>query len=125
VIEKEGKGLVSLIERGKANSKETRALLEEYLAPMLAARIDHLVLGCSHYPYLIPLLKELLPSYVKIIDSGEAVARQTKALLEKHHLQTGNAASATHEFFSNANTNILSNFLVDVTADKKVAYLDF
>jgi glutamate racemase len=45
---------------------------------MIKENIDYLVLGCSHYPYLIPQIKKILPSHIKIIDSGEAVARQTK-----------------------------------------------
>ena len=47
-----------------------KAFLEDYLQPMLKADIDYLVLGCTHYPYLIPYLLELLPKHVKIIDSG-------------------------------------------------------
>ena len=51
-----------------------KALLPLYLQPMIDANIDYLVLGCTHYPYLMPLLLDLLPQHVKIIDSGEAVA---------------------------------------------------
>lgn len=83
VMEQVGKGLVELIEAGKHDSPEIRALLKRYLEPMLVENIDHLVLGCTHYPYLIPVLEELLPNHIKIIDSGEAVARQTQAILEK------------------------------------------
>ncbi len=61
-------------------------LLETYLKPMREANIDYLVLGCTHYPYLIPQLIKQLPSHVKIIDSGEAVARQTKVILKKEQL---------------------------------------
>ena len=53
---------------------------------ILKKGIDYLVLGCTHYPYLIPVLKEMLPTTVQIIDSGEAVARQTKAVLQKTDL---------------------------------------
>ena len=86
VIEVEGNGLVELIESGKKDSEEAENLLKRLLRPMLQARIDYLVLGCSHYPYLIPLLKRILPEDVQIIDSGEAVARQTKAILLKNGL---------------------------------------
>ena len=86
VMEQEGKGLVELIEAGKAQSEETKTLLKTYLDPMLKADIDCLVLGCTHYPYLIPLLKKILPEHIRIIDSGEAVARQTEAILTKHKL---------------------------------------
>jgi glutamate racemase len=53
-------------------------LLQEYMEPMIKANIDYLVLGCSHYPYLIPQIKKILPETVKIIDSGEAVQNKQK-----------------------------------------------
>jgi len=83
VIEQVGKGIVPLIENGKSDSEEMKSLLKIYLKPMLEAKIDFLVLGCTHYPYIIPLLLKILPNHIKIIDSGKAVARQTKAVLEK------------------------------------------
>ncbi len=84
IIEQIGYGLVELIEDGEIDSPKMNHLLEEYLQPMVNANIDYLVLGCSHYPYLIPQIKKLIPASIQIIDSGEAVARQTKkVLLEK------------------------------------------
>ena len=83
-----GEGLVPLIEKGALLSSEISSLLEKFLKPMLKNNIDHLVLGCSHYPYLIPQLAKLIPNNIKIIDSGEAVAKQTKnILLEKNLLR--------------------------------------
>ena len=61
VLEQEGKGLVELIEAGEIDSPEMRNLLVTFLNPMLEENIDCLVLGCTHYPYLIPILKEILP----------------------------------------------------------------
>ena len=82
IIEQVGHGLVQLIEDGNLYSTEMTQLLKSYLQPMIEANIDYLVLGCSHYPYLIPQIKKILPDHIKIIDSGEAVARQTKNLLQ-------------------------------------------
>ena len=62
-------------------------LLSSYLNPMIAQNIDYLVLGCSHYPYLIPEIKKIIPNHIKIIDSGEAVAKQTKTILNKFHIE--------------------------------------
>jgi len=122
VIEQVGEGLVSLIEKGKIDSEEIKVLLKEYLKPMIEANIDHLVLGCTHYPYLIPLLLYMLPKHVKIIDSGEAVARQTKAVLEKHNLLNVDFHNSKNEFYSNGNPNIMSSLLDDLY---NVAYLEF
>jgi glutamate racemase len=77
VVEIIGEGLVPLIENGKLNTPELTALLFKYTKPMVAASVDYLVLGCSHYPYLIPKLLTILPDNITIIDSGAAVARQT------------------------------------------------
>ncbi len=111
VIEREGKGLVRLIEEGKIKSIETKELLQKYLGPMLEKDIDCLVLGCTHYPYLIPVLKELLPKEVKIIDSGLAVARQTKAILTKEKLLREVNTVGKHQFYSNIDTLVLEQFL--------------
>ncbi len=111
IIEQEGEGIVELIETGKLHSEEMKGLLNVYLKPMIEANIDHLVLGCTHYPYLMPLLLEILPKHVKIIDSGEAVARQTKAVLEKHKLLNTETTKAKHQFFTNGNTKVMSDLL--------------
>nr|WP_288931542.1 glutamate racemase [uncultured Allomuricauda sp.] len=123
VLEQEGKGLVELIEAGKVQSPEMKKLLNEFLQPMLEQNIDCLVLGCTHYPYLIPVLKDILPQNITIIDSGEAVARQTKAILDRNNL----LSTATHRpeyiFHTNANVEVLKD-LIDRPA-AQVTYLDF
>ena len=111
VIEQEGVGIVELIESGHLYSPDMKALLNLYLKPMLEANIDYLVLGCTHYPYIIPILLELLPQHVKIIDSGEAVARQTKAVLQTHNLLNTGTFKPSLKFYSNGNTSVLSGLL--------------
>jgi glutamate racemase len=68
LITQAGSGLVPLIESGSLNTPETEALLREHLAPMQAAEIDTLVLGCTHYPFLAPLIKKIIGSEVEIIE---------------------------------------------------------
>ncbi|HMI06464.1 MAG TPA: glutamate racemase [Flavobacterium sp.] len=110
IIEQVGHGLVQLIEDGKINSPEVDELLHSYLEPMIAANIDYLVLGCSHYPYLIPQIEKILPSHIKIIDSGEAVARQTqKVLQEKVGFRAGGKSSFA--FYTNSDSEVLSEIL--------------
>ena len=125
IVEQDGKGLVPLIEAGKVDSNEMRVLLQNYLKPMIDADIDYLVLGCTHYPYLIPVLKVLLPEHVKIIDSGEAVARQTKAVLEKMQLLNTSSEQAKSTFYTNSEVAVLKSFLLDVTTPIQTIYLDF
>lgn len=122
VIEQNGEGIVQLIESGQLNSSEMNSLLKLYLKPMLDENIDYLVLGCTHYPYLIPQLIELLPKHVKIIDSGQAVARQTKTILEKHELLNLNLTKSKNDFFTNGNPKVMKQLLQN---GFNVAYLDF
>ena len=110
IIEQVGHGLVQLIEGGNINSPEMTELLQSYLQPMIAADIDFLVLGCSHYPYLIPQIKEILPDHIQIIDSGEAVAKQTYNLLKN---KVGLSAVKNNKpiFYTNTNPNVLTEIL--------------
>ncbi|RXG14088.1 glutamate racemase [Leeuwenhoekiella aestuarii] len=125
VIEVIGKGLVELIEGGKLQSKELLQLLTSYLNPMIAQNIDYLVLGCSHYPYLIPILKQILPENVTIIDSGQAVALQTKRILGKNNLLNQNQKTGTHKLYSNATTTVLKQLTSEAFQNKEISYLDF
>lgn len=111
VIEQVGYNLVQLIEQGKLGSEEIKELLKEYLQPMIEANIDHLVLGCSHYPYLVPQIKEILPESVKIIDSGEAVARQTKAVLEQNNILNSEKHKSYNIFYANSDPSVLKSIL--------------
>ncbi|MBC8643124.1 glutamate racemase [Flavobacterium lindanitolerans] len=111
IIEQVGYNLVKLIEDGEMHSDEMTSLLKTYLTPMIEANIDYLVLGCSHYPYLIPQIKEILPQHIKIIDSGEAVARQTyKVLEEKIGLNTAVGEHSTL-FYTNSDPKVLKSIL--------------
>lgn len=111
IIEQIGHGLVQLIENGDINSPEMDQLLQCYLQPMIEANIDYLVLGCSHYPYLIPQIKRILPNHIKIIDSGEAVARQTKNVLNEKVGFTNQTKKGNCLFYSNTNPVVLSAIL--------------
>lgn len=110
IIEQVGYGLVQLIEDGNLYSTEMTQLLESYLQPMIDANIDYLVLGCSHYPYLIPQIKKILPEHIQIIDSGEAVARQTQNILrEKVGFTTVQKSEPI--FYVNSNPVVLDSIL--------------
>lgn len=111
IIEQIGNGLVPLIEEGKINSPQIKQLLNKYLQPMIEANIDYLVLGCSHYPYLLPQIKKILPKHIKIIDSGEAVAKQTKNILTEINALNTENHQPKNIFFTNANPTVLEKIL--------------
>jgi glutamate racemase len=111
IKEKIGKGLVELIEDGKINSSEMKNLLNSYIEPMLGEDVDCLVLGCTHYPYLIPQIREIVGDKIQIIDSGEAVAKQTKAILEKYELFNNDIEKGKHQFYINKNKKVLEMLL--------------
>lgn len=95
-------GLVEQIEKGELQTDATRALLEQYLAPLLAARADAIVLGCTHYPFVRPLIQELVGPDVTLIDTGEAVARQLKRKLEEHGMLSESTETGNVTFWSNS-----------------------
>jgi glutamate racemase len=77
-------GLVAQIEAGELDTPATRQILERALRPMLAQGIDTVVLGCTHYPFVIPVIKEIVGKTVRVIDPAPAVARQVARVLEAH-----------------------------------------
>lgn len=125
VIEVIGEGLVPIIENNLIEEPDTMKLLEKFLKPMIEANIDYLVLGCSHYPYLIPQIKKILPENVVIIDSGGAVARQTKAVLEKNNLLNKKRNRTTCHFFTNSKSTSISTLLKDYKNEVSISYLSF
>ncbi|MBA1260807.1 MULTISPECIES: glutamate racemase [Pseudomonadaceae] len=76
-------GLVEQVERGDLHGPETRRLLQGFLEPLLTAECDTLILGCTHYPFLRPLLAELVPPEIILVDTGAAVARRLQSLLAR------------------------------------------
>jgi glutamate racemase len=79
-------GLVAQIENGELNTKETYRILEGALKPMLEQGIDTVVLGCTHYPFVIPLIQQIAGPGVRVIDPAPAVARQVQRLLVASNL---------------------------------------
>ncbi len=125
VIEVIGTGLVEGIEDGTIDSPEMYRLLTSYIRPMIEKDIDYLVLGCSHYPYLIPVLQKMLSDRVTIIDSGEAVARQTKAVLVTNRLLNPSSETGNHQLYTNGDVSILKDILYGSNLKYSVYALDF
>lgn len=78
--------LVERVEQGDLAGPRTRHLVERYAAPLIQAGADVLVLGCTHYPFLRPLIADVVGPAVTLLDTGEAVARQARRVLERDGL---------------------------------------
>lgn len=96
-------GLVEQVERYALHTPETSRLLQNYLAPILDRNADTLVLGCTHYPFLQPLIEQLAGPSVKVINTGAAVARQLKQRLEEGSLISSSTTPGDVSFLSSGN----------------------
>jgi glutamate racemase len=85
-------GLVLQIEHGELDSHATRLILETALRPMLKRGIDTVVLGCTHYPFVIPLIQEIVGPEVRVIDPAPAIARQVGRMLHRPSVLSGDSA---------------------------------
>ena len=114
VITQVGAGLVSGIENGKLNDPELALILEKHLRELTKEPIDYLVLGCTHYPLLKPMLKQLLPSSVFVVDSGIAVALQTEKVLIAKGLKSNASRKGTHTLYSTGNMSVLKSIVKEL-----------
>lgn len=104
VVKVVGEGFVELVERGAEHSAEAEAAVRKVVEPLLGMNIDKIVLGCTHYPFLRPLIEGVIGDRdIAVIDSGEAVARRVKWLLERYDIgaEEGNVANCRFVSFAN------------------------
>ena len=92
--------LVPLVEEGWLDTDATRLIVREYLTPLVGAQIDTLVLGCTHYPLLKPLLSEVLGERVRLIDSAEETAKETTRVLDGLGLRVADGSASTLRFIA-------------------------
>jgi glutamate racemase len=106
-------GLVQQIEQGELYGEETRRILKDALLPMLDKNIDTVVLGCTHYPFVIPLIQEIVGEArrVRVIDPAPAVARQTERLLQARGLRNPSGLQGDIMFFTSGNPETLKSLL--------------
>ena len=95
-------GLVECVERGELDSTATQDLLASYVQPLIAAGADTIVLGCTHYPFVRPLIENLVGDDVVLIDTGAAVAKELKRRLEDTRLFNGETQIGQVGFWSNS-----------------------
>jgi glutamate racemase len=113
-------GLVAQIELGELNTPKTREILEEALLPMLHRGIDTVVLGCTHYPFVIPLIEQICGDQVRVIDPAPAVARQTQRVMESAGLLSESKTDLSVDYLtsgSDAQFKSILKELIGETAD--------
>jgi glutamate racemase len=113
-------GLVRQIEDGQLETAETRAILERALQPMLARGVDTVVLGCTHYPFIIPLIQQIVGPGVQVIDPAPAVARQTGRILEERDLRGSGNEPARVSFFTTGDPYRLEEMLPRLLGEAQV-----
>jgi glutamate racemase len=104
-------GLVQQIEQGNLDGEETRKILEESLQPMLAKNIDTVVLGCTHYPFVIPIIQQTVGDNVRVIDPAPSVARQAGRLLEAGGMSRQAESKGDVRFYTSGNPASLKSML--------------
>ena len=121
-------GLVAQIEAGDLDGPATRQILEEALRPMLAEGIDTVVMGCTHYPFVIPLIEAITGPGVRTIDPAPAIARQTRRLLTARDLLNPSAEKGKLRFYTSGSllafTKLLPSLLPEAGPVSGVAWLD-
>ncbi|MDI1310029.1 MAG: glutamate racemase [Methylotenera sp.] len=95
-------GLVECVERGELDTDNTNALVQQYCAPLLAEGADTIVLGCTHYPFIKPLIEQAVGNNVAIVDTGAAVAKYLQKKLAAQDLLTTVEAEANVAFWTNS-----------------------
>ncbi len=95
-------GLVEQVEAGNLSGDRTRALVEQYVLPLVEQRADTLVLGCTHYPFLAPLIREIAGTGVAIIDPSPAIARELRRRLTGTSLLSAETRPGNVRFWSSA-----------------------
>ncbi len=104
-------GLVEEIERGNLRNAEARALVERYTVPLLARGADTLILGCTHYPFLAPLIREVAGASVALVDTGAAVARELKRRIASELQGTEASGTALTQFWTSGNAEKASRII--------------
>ena len=109
-------GLVMEIDRGNLDTLGVYAILEEALKPMLAEEIDTVVLGCTHFPFVIPAIQDIVGAEVRVIDPSPAIARQVQRLLETNDLLSAAQDQGQVQYFTTGVPVQLKGLLPQLTS---------
>jgi glutamate racemase len=110
-------GLVAEIEAGRVEGEETRRILQAALGPMLEKGLDTVVLGCTHYPFVIPVIQEIVGPDVRVIDPAPAIARQTARLLDEYNLGNPGQLPGQIRYLTSGDPHAMAELLMKLLAE--------
>ncbi len=119
-----GEGWVKMVEENRINTTASRVLIEENIQLMLDLNVDQIVLGCTHYPFLLPIVEAITGGKVNIINPAPAVAGRTKEVLQQHELLNKNDFKGKYHFYTSGDKRILADFLAIHTQEKGIIHQD-
>ena len=111
-------GLVEQIEQGNLDGEETRMILEEALLPMLEKNIDTVVLGCTHYPFVIPVVQQIVGDNVRVIDPAPAVAKQVRRVLEARDMRREFKSQGDLKLYTSGDPGVLEALLPKLLGER-------
>lgn len=111
---------VPLVENGLYRGDEAKKIVKQSLKPLLNTNIDSLILGCTHYPLLAPIIKEIVGEKINLISSGEETAREVSALLYHKNLLFTGERKPNHQFFATGSVDMFKKIATDWLQMKKV-----
>lgn len=127
VIEQVGEGLVELVERGETDTPKAREIIGKYVVPMLEQGVDHIVLGCTHYPFLSEVIKEFTGDKVEIVNPAPAIARRVGDVLAQRRIKlSGKGASEMKEnlfLTTGENLETMKNMVSDIAPGKAETFV--
>lgn len=117
VMEQIGEGLVEIVEQGKTDTPQAEELLRSYVEPMLQAGADHIVLGCTHYPFLAKTVRKIAGESVAIVNPAPAIAKRTLELLQEiGHVDDENVGDNVF-YTTGANLNLLEDMVKSIVIE--------
>jgi glutamate racemase len=102
---------VQQIEQGNLRGEETRRILDDALSPMLEKNIDTVVLGCTHYPFVIPLIEQIVGENVRVIDPAPSVAKQVRRVLEAKGIKNESGVRGNIQFYTSGDPVAMKSLL--------------
>ena len=110
IVERVGQGFVELVESMELEGAHAEAVVRSSLLPLLSEGADTIVLGCTHYPFLLPLMRRIAPAGVNFIDPAPAVARHLADVLREHGIALSDPAPGVELLASGDDTTLKKLF---------------